>query len=106
MNGKKEQIYEVEIRSRAILKEGMRSLITYFKAEPNNEELIAKNVGWKYPQYTRKQDKAEVDITPISQETYNKRLNGGVIKQKRQLVQERANVFTPEDIIEMNEGEK
>lgn len=78
------KLYEVEIKSLALLREGKKSLITYFRGGPT--ELIASNVRYLYPQYTKEEDQPVVDITPISKKEFRRRKRGKQIKQKRQLV--------------------
>lgn len=81
---KKDMLYEVEIKSKSILKEGKKSLITYFRG--GNKATIASNVRKLYPQYTKESDMASVFITPITQEEYDSRVNGTMIKQKQHLM--------------------
>lgn len=88
---KKHQLYEVELKSKAILKEGKKSLITYFSG--GNKKTIASNVRKLYPQYTKKEDKAEVLITPISDEEYEARRTGKPINQKGHMVETEGKVI-------------
>lgn len=88
---RKNQIYEVEIKSNAILKEKKKGLITYFKG--GNKKTIVMNVQHLYPQYTRPEDKPLINITPISYKEYKLRLDGGAITQKRHLVEVEGNVI-------------
>lgn len=81
---KKEQLYEVEIRSQAIFREGKKSFITYFQG--GEHKTIISNLKILYPQYTKPEDKPLIHITPISYKEYKKRLMGGQIIQKRQLI--------------------
>ena len=90
MARKKNQMYEVEIKSKAILKEGKKSLVTYFQG--GNKKTIASNVRLLYPQYTREEDKATVFITPISYKDYLERVDGEAIKQKGHLIETEGNV--------------
>lgn len=83
-------MYEVEIRSQAILKEGKKSLITYFQG--GNKKTIASNVRVIYPQFTKPEDKPIVSITPITFREYEERKNGGMIKQKGHMVETEGNV--------------
>lgn len=80
---KKKQLYEVEIKSKSLLGEGMKSLITYF--EGGDKKTIASNVRRIYPQYTRPEDEAVVLITPITRKEYQRRLGGKTITQKQRM---------------------
>lgn len=80
----KEQLYEVEIKSRAIFKEGKKSLVTYFRG--GKKEMIVKDVMQLYPQYTDPKDKPIVNVTPITQREYDKRSKTNIVTQKQQLV--------------------
>lgn len=82
----KDQIYEVEIKSQAILKENKQSFITYFQG--GNRKTIISNVMKLYPQYTKPEDKPVISITAIRFRDYQEVLETGVIKQKRRLVNE------------------
>lgn len=84
---KKEQIYEVEIKSQALLREGKKSFITYFKG--GRHKTIVMNVQKLYPQYTNPIDKPNIGITKISMEEYQNRAVTGVIKQKAHLMKVR-----------------
>ena len=89
------QLYEVEIKSKSLLKEGKKGLITYFRG--GTPEMIASNVRFLYPQYTKKEDEAVVNITPISVQEYMNRLVGGVVRQRQQLVTEKAHILELSD---------
>ena len=80
---KKNQMYEVELKSKALLKEGKRGLITYFSG--GNKKTIAMNVRSLYPQYCKPEDKPTVLITPITYREYQSRVNGGIVNQKGKL---------------------
>ena len=74
---KQERLYEVELKSKALLREGKKGFITYFKG--GNKKAIAKNVRVLYPQWTKPEDAPMVNITPISYKEYKRRVEGGVI---------------------------
>lgn len=86
-----EQLYEVEIKSQALLREGQRGFITYFRGGP--EEAIVRNVQKLYPQFTKPKDKPNVLITPISEKEYSERKKGRKIKQKGQILQARGHIL-------------
>lgn len=83
---KKDQMYQVELKSKSILREGKKSLITYFQG--GNRKTIAMNVMRLYPQYTKPEDMPKVIITAIPYREYLKILNGGVVTQKSVMVNE------------------
>jgi energy-converting hydrogenase Eha subunit F len=90
-----ETLYEVEIKSKALLRENQRGFITYFRGgEPST---IVSNVKILYPQFTNPEDDPVVNITPITEMEYTKRLFGSVIEQKQEMVQTEANVMKVED---------
>lgn len=91
----KKRLYEVEIKSQALLREGKKGFITYF--EGGQKKTIVKNVMALYPQYTQPEDKPVVDITPITRGEYKKRLNGEQILQKRHLIKGEGHVMQVED---------
>lgn len=91
----KDQLYEVEIKSQAILREGQRSLVTYFKGGP--KKTIVANVQRLYPQYTNPVDKPVVNITPITFREYKERCETGIIKQKQHLVNASGFIMKEED---------
>jgi hypothetical protein len=80
----KHKLYEVEIKSLAIIREGQKSLITYFKG--GNHAQIISDCKQLYPQYMNPDDKPNVNITPISYRAYKERVNTNLIKQKGVLV--------------------
>lgn len=86
---RKDQLYEVEIKSQALLNEGKQGFICYFKG--GNKKTIVMNVQKLYPQYTNPDDKPVVNITPIKYKEYEKRLNGETIQQKQQIIEKRGN---------------
>lgn len=86
---KKNQMYEVEIKSEALLKEDKRGFICYFQG--GNKKTIVMNVQKLYPQYTQPEDKPVVNIRPIRYRDYEERLNGGIIEQKQKLIQKEGN---------------
>lgn len=92
---RKKKLYEVEIKSEAILREGKKSFITYF--EGGQKRTIVKNVMALYPQFTDPKDNPVVDITPITRTEYKKRLGGEQIHQKRHLIKGEGHVMQVED---------
>jgi len=90
-----ERIYEVEIKSQALLREGMKSFITYFMG--GRKKTIVSNVQKLYPQFTAAEDKPIVLITPISKKEYEFRKGGGQIQHKRHLIKKDANITQEED---------
>jgi len=96
------QLYEVEIKSASLLKEGKRSLITYFKG--GKKKKIVQNVQFLYPQYTQTDDKPIVNIRPISQKEYDSRINSTMILQKQHLIQGAEHIFNAEDLNHENLG--
>lgn len=92
---KNEQIYEVEIKSQALLREGKKSFVTYFIG--GRKKTIVSNVQILYPQFTKKEDSPLVLITPISKAEYERRKNGGQIRHKRHLMRKVANITKEED---------
>jgi hypothetical protein len=91
MKRKKQQLFEVEIKSKALLTEGKKGLITYFQG--GQKRHIVKNVMALYPQYTKPEDSPVVNITPISNDEYQKRLAGKDIQQNQQLVSEKGDIL-------------
>jgi len=47
MKDKSKKIYEVEIKSMALIREGKKSLITYFQGGP--KKLIVSNLKYLFP---------------------------------------------------------
>lgn len=82
---RKNQLYEVEIKSKAISDEGMGSLVTYYQG--GNKKTILMNIKKEYPQYTKREDKPVVNITPITYRQYEERKKSNLILHKRKLVQ-------------------
>lgn len=89
------RLYEVEIKSEAILAEGKKSFITYFRG--GQKKTIVSNVRKLYPTYTDPKDKPVIEITPISEIEYQARVNGARIEQKRHLVKTSEYFFKGED---------
>jgi len=81
---RKDQMYECEIKSKALSDEGKGSLVTYFRG--GNKKTIISNIKVLYPQYTKKEDNPIVNITPITYKEYEKRLNGDIINHRARLV--------------------
>lgn len=90
-----EQLYEVEIKSKALLRENQRGFITYFRG--GNPETIVSNCKILYPQFTQPEDQPTVNITPISETEYTERLFGKQIIQKQEAVATHADVMKVED---------
>jgi hypothetical protein len=92
---KKKQLYEVEIKSMALIREGKKSFITYFSG--GKKKTIVSNVMILYPQFTNPADKPVVNITPITEEEYMDRLVTKEIHQKQKQVFTKADVMKVED---------
>lgn len=75
----RKKIYEVEIKSQSLLREGKKGLITYFVG--GETKVIASNVRKLYPKYTKPKDKPVVLINEIKQKDYNKMLLNGVTQK-------------------------
>jgi hypothetical protein len=90
MKNSKNNIYEVEIKSMAIIREGQKSLITYFKGGP--VKRIISNLQILYPQYTHPEDKPNIRVTKITYSEFQERLNGKVIEQKAHLIEGETNI--------------
>jgi len=93
MNRRNKKLYEVEIKSMALINEGKKSLITYFQG--GTKKRIVSNVQKIFPQYTKMEDKPVVNITRITMEEYEQRKNGGQIKQKVEMVQTKGDILWP-----------
>ena len=77
---KENQLYEVEIKSQALLREDKKSFVTYFRGgEPKDVLMNARKL---YPQYTNPEDKPVVHVNEITQEEYNKRFHDNVVYQR------------------------
>lgn len=85
----KNQLYEVEIKSEALLREDKKGFICYFQG--GNRKTIIMNVQKLYPQFTQPEDKPVVNIRPIRYKEYEARLNGEPIEQKQKLIQKEGN---------------
>jgi len=85
----KNQLYEVEIKSEALLREDKKGFICYFQG--GNRKTIIMNVQKLYPQFTQLEDKPVVNIRPIKYREYEARLNGEPIEQKQKLIQKEGN---------------
>jgi hypothetical protein len=86
---RKDQLYEVEIKSQALLNEGKKGFICYFKG--GNRNTIVMNVQKLYPQFTKPEDNPVINITPIKYKEYERRKNGGDIEQKQKLLEREGN---------------
>jgi hypothetical protein len=78
------QLYEVEIKSKALLRENKNGMITYFLG--GRKKSIVKNVQALYPQFCDPSDDPIVNIRPITKKEYDERNNGGLIRQKQHLI--------------------
>lgn len=87
---KSNQMYEVEIKSMAIINEGKKGFITYFKG--GTHEQIISNLKILYPQFMKPEDSPNVNITKISKREYNKRVRGKQIRQKGRVLEGRVDV--------------
>jgi hypothetical protein len=91
MKSKKNKLYEVEIKSMALINEGKKSLITYFQG--GTKKRIVSNVQKIFPQYTKMEDKPVVNITSITFKEYEERKSGGQIKQKVEMIQTKGDIL-------------
>lgn len=94
---KRQYYYEVEIKSLALLREGKRGLVTYFKGGP--KELIASNCRKIYPQYTKPEDNPIVNIRKIPFREIKRIQEGGQITQKQTMYQTKKHVLKEEDYV-------
>ena len=90
MKNKTLTLYEVEIKSKALLKEGKKSFITYFQG--GRAKRIISNLRILYPQYMNPDDKPMVNITIISQEEYEARKSGKQIQHKAHMMEAEGNI--------------
>jgi hypothetical protein len=90
MKKKENKLYEVEIKSMSILRDGKKSFITYFQGGP--AKRIISNLKILYPQYMNTDDKPMVNITPISMKEYLARKNGEQIEQKGHMMEAEGNI--------------
>jgi hypothetical protein len=91
MKNKNKKLFEVEIKSMALINEGKKSLITYFQG--GTKKRIVSNVQKIFPQYTKVEDKPVVNITRITMEEYEERKNGGAIKQNLEMIQTKGDIL-------------
>ena len=91
MKSKNKKLFEVEIKSMALINEGKKSLITYFQG--GTKKRIVSNVQKIFPQYTKVEDKPVVNITRITMEEYEERKNGVSIKQKVEMIQTKGDIL-------------
>jgi len=91
MKSKNKKLFEVEIKSMALINEGKKSLITYFQG--GTKKRIVSNVQKIFPQYTKIEDKPVVNITRITMEEYEQRKNGGAIKQNLEMIQTKGDIL-------------
>lgn len=90
MKNNKNKLYEIEIKSLALLREGKKSFITYFKGGP--AKLIISNLRKLYPQYMNPDDKPMVNVTPITLKEYEARKQGKQIEHKGHLLEAEGNI--------------
>lgn len=90
MKNKTPTLYEVEIKSQALLKEGKKSFITYFQG--GRAKRIISNLKILYPQYMKTDDKPLVNITIITMEEYEARKNGKQIQHKAHMLEAEGNI--------------
>lgn len=88
-------LYEVEIKSLQLLREGKRGFITYFKG--GKHKTIISNLRKLYPQFMNPDDKPVVNITKITEEEYNRRLGGEQIVQKQHSITGKGDFLKLED---------
>lgn len=86
----KDKLYEVEIKSKALLREGKKGFVTYFQGGTHKQ--IISNCKKLYPQYMNPDDKPNVNITPISKEAFEKRKKDNVVYQKQHLIEAKGHV--------------
>jgi hypothetical protein len=91
MKNKQKKLYEVEIKSQAILQEGKKSFITYFQG--GRAKRIISNLRILYPQYMNPEDKPLVNITEISQQEYLERKEGKQVMQKGHMLEAEGKVI-------------
>jgi hypothetical protein len=90
MKNKTQNIYEVEVKSQALLKEGKKSFITYFQG--GRAKRVISNLKILYPQYTKPEDKPLVNITVITMEEYEARKGGKQIQHKAHMMEAEGNI--------------
>ena len=90
MKNKTPNLYEVEIKSRALLKEGKKSFITYFQG--GRAKRVISNLRLLYPQYMNPEDKPLVNITVITAEEYEARKSGKQIRHKAHMMEAEGNI--------------
>jgi hypothetical protein len=86
-----QNLFEVEIKSQALLKENKKSFITYFQG--GRAKRIISNLKILYPQYMNPDDKPLVNITIISKEEYEARKSGKQIQHKAHMMEAEGNVI-------------
>jgi hypothetical protein len=91
MKNKTQNLYEVEVKSQALLKEGKKSFITYFQG--GRAKRVISNLKILYPQYTKPEDKPLVNITVITKEEYEARKSGKQIQHKAHMMEAEGNVI-------------
>ena len=90
MKNKTPNLYEVEIKSQALLKEGKKSFITYFQG--GRAKRVISNLRLLYPQYMNPEDKPLVNITVITAEEYEARKSGKQIRHKAHMMEAEGNI--------------
>jgi hypothetical protein len=90
MKTKTQNLYEVEVKSQALLKEGKKSFITYFQG--GRAKRVISNLKILYPQYTKPEDKPLINITVITMEEYEARKSGKQIRHKAHMMEAEGNI--------------
>lgn len=89
------QLYKVEIKSMAIIREGQKGFITYFKG--GTHEDIINNLRVLYPQFMNPTDHPVVNITAISKGEYNRDRNTKMVHERQAVVSDKAHIMKEED---------
>lgn len=93
---KMKKLYEVEIKSMAIIREGKnKSFITYFRG--GTHEQIISNLKILYPQFMKPEDQPVVNITRIKEKEYRRRKKENIIRQKQVALTHKDYVMKVED---------
>lgn len=92
---KKNQLLKVEIKSEALVREGQKGFITYFRG--GTDEMIIHDCRQLYPQFMNPEDKPVVNITEISRTEYNLDKKTQRVNENQMIVGTRADVMKPED---------
>ena len=95
MENSRNQMHKVEIKSKALLREGQKGFITYFKG--GTHEQIISDCRQLYPQYMMTWDDPVVNITAIDKKQYDMDRNTKRVNEKQKLIQGQANIMKMED---------